>query len=1004
MKSLVSKTWQRIVALFLTVVAVFGVFGFSPVSRKVSAEAGEYALVTDASTLAAGNKVIIADSSANYALSTNQKTSNRAGVAIEAVDGKVTPNNDVQILTLEKDEGTGFFSFNTGSGYLYASSSSNNQLKTQDTLNKNGKWVITITDRVASIIAQGSNSRNVMQYNPNNGSPIFACYASASQTAICLYKLVETTSGGEDSGSGETPDVPETPSCEHTNKEAIGENKDATCTEAGSKAGLKCADCDFVIEAQEIIPATGHSYVDGVCSVCNAEQPTMLTITKAKFGTVSSYGWHGWTAQTTTGEDISGFGYITKNDNIQVNGGQSGDYIYNTTALPGKITSVKLTQASGTARNFGVLTSETAYNYETTASLKGQVEEEAKKIVTTEGVTWEFTTNHKYFAIVITDKNAAYLSSIEIEYYVCPHTNTTAIGENKDATCTEEGSKAGEKCVDCGEIVAEIKIIPAAGHTDVNPADSKCDTCGANLCTEHSWEDGEVITKPTCTETGLQTQVCKNCGELGEDKVLDALGHTTVIDEAVAPTCTASGLTEGSHCSVCKEVLVAQEEVDALGHNYVEGICVNCKDELVFFQKVTDVSELAIGDSIIIAAADAAAALGEQEKNYRTQAEVEKAGNVLFFGGESKAQILTLASGTKDGAFAFKTGAGYLYAASGSNNYLKTETALSDNSSWTIEIADGVATIKAQGENTHNWLRYNSKDVRFSCYGETSNQKDVAIYKAVRMQTSVVLTSDLAIKFAVENMEGATVQLNGETATAIGEATISGKAYNVYEYKNIKPENIADDVVLTVYNGENVLIGRLAYSVKDYCDQVIGGAVKDAAFVDVCKALLHYGAEAQKLAGKTDLANKDLDPLGDVAMDRNDYIVEPGEDAVVRIEKTAVTLDNSITVKYQLDGWTEGMSVKMSLGDEDVSADVTVVAGENGQYIASYTFKTAKDFGKVFTFEVVEGDASKSDIVNNSVRSYCYSLANDETYGEQWDALAQAIYHYVDAIDAYVGA
>jgi len=41
-----------------------------------------------------------------------------------------------------------------------------------------------------------------------------------------------------------------------------------------------------------------------------------------------------------------------------------------------------------------------------------------------------------------------------------------------------------------------------------------------------------------------------------------------VIDAAVAATCTETGLTEGKHCSVCNEVLVAQTVVDKLKHNY----------------------------------------------------------------------------------------------------------------------------------------------------------------------------------------------------------------------------------------------------------------------------------------------------------------------------------------------------------------------------------------------------------------------------------------------------
>ena len=50
-----------------------------------------------------------------------------------------------------------------------------------------------------------------------------------------------------------------------------------------------------------------------------------------------------------------------------------------------------------------------------------------------------------------------------------------------------------------------------------------------------------------------------------EDVVIPA-GHKPVVDDAVAATCTEAGLTEGSHCSVCNEVLVAQQEVKALGH------------------------------------------------------------------------------------------------------------------------------------------------------------------------------------------------------------------------------------------------------------------------------------------------------------------------------------------------------------------------------------------------------------------------------------------------------
>ena len=51
--------------------------------------------------------------------------------------------------------------------------------------------------------------------------------------------------------------------------------------------------------------------------------------------------------------------------------------------------------------------------------------------------------------------------------------------------------------------------------------------------------------------------------------------HNVVIDAAVAATCTVTGLTEGTHCSVCNEVLVAQTEIPALGHEFVNYVYNN---------------------------------------------------------------------------------------------------------------------------------------------------------------------------------------------------------------------------------------------------------------------------------------------------------------------------------------------------------------------------------------------------------------------------------------------
>ena len=163
--------------------------------------------------------------------------------------------------------------------------------------------------------------------------------------------------------------------------------------------------------------------------------------------------------------------------------------------------------------------------------------------------------------------------------------NTTV---TKAATCTEDGEQTSV-CATCDETVTTV--IPATGHSAVAVADKPA-TCtetglsGRTVCSvcnqvvnegtvlpmlEHRVGVGAVIRAATCTTEGLMAFSCQDCGVQVSTETIPALGHAVAIDPAVAATCTTTGLTEGSHCTACNEVLTAQQTIPALGHDWDEG-------------------------------------------------------------------------------------------------------------------------------------------------------------------------------------------------------------------------------------------------------------------------------------------------------------------------------------------------------------------------------------------------------------------------------------------------
>ncbi len=158
-------------------------------------------------------------------------------------------------------------------------------------------------------------------------------------------------------------------------------------------------------------------------------------------------------------------------------------------------------------------------------------------------------------------------------------------------TCEEEGCTEEISCEVCGEILTESESLPAIGHSWNAPVIAWTDNgsgCAFTFVCDHCEESvtqnpdiaSEIITPATCTTDGVTqytATVTFNGTEYSDVMTLTdlpALGHTEEVLPAVAPTDREAGLTEGLRCTVCGEILIAQQTVPALWSYTDDGMTV----------------------------------------------------------------------------------------------------------------------------------------------------------------------------------------------------------------------------------------------------------------------------------------------------------------------------------------------------------------------------------------------------------------------------------------------
>lgn len=436
-----------------------------------------------------------------------------------------------------------------------------------------------------------------------------------------------------------------------------------------------------------------------------------------------------------------------------------------------------------------------SYNYGTGKNATVAPSGDQKSAAFTVDITEDTSvTSHAFYALSPASASVSFSSSFK--------SGTINIPSSQAATATS--------CDEAAQILAAKSSTMAAFSTNVNLAFSHVTAYGKMSLTNFTLGASETINSISLTAeenlTGryfyyYEDNDPQSAGELVANSASKTLSITPATNTTISDiwfACAPADLTSTT----------LQVVVTTTSGTYTKAITMPATDALKFvagevskfnvdmngitvsspveYTLATSLSDLKIGDNVIIAASSYNYAIGTQNANNRAAEAVTKSNSKISDPGAG-VQIFAVEEGTTTGTVAFKAGAaGYLYAASSSSNYLRTQETNNANGLWNVAIARGVATITAQGEYTRNTIRYNqgNNPVIFSCYASSATTGSaVAIYTdgtgttAIPLPTPTVSATTAAATgtaTTADNGNGQAATLNGSyTVSNLGDGTVT---------------------------------------------------------------------------------------------------------------------------------------------------------------------------------------------------------------------------------------
>lgn len=549
-----------LLALVLTLACALTIM---PTVTIVHAAEKVYRLVTDATTLKAGD-IILLGCSEKGTLAGSIGT----GKFFTSVEGSFSADSTTKGEAIEITLGgkENAWTLTTSEGLIGTSGAKALNVKGTGTTT----WTITIKNSIANITSTNS-SCGTIQYNSQYSR--FLNYTSV-QTGIEIYRLVNEV---EEEHTHATTD-----SWIHL----VAANKNATCQNPGHGEYYTCDKCEgkyFVLTdgaltettAEELFTTVDHKYTytannDGThkvgcencdytvanetctyneenkCEKCGAEKPAVPSYKKV----------------TEAPADWSGtYVLVYESDNqAYISNGQGTANQYNTaTITDGVIEDTKnifvklLISSFNSGYSVKLVGGTNDGKYFTCASTGSlpvaNTETELTVSLDSTGVVISngsnkimYNSNNNMFRCYASGQQPVQL------YKLVPGDHEHVEGDGivtKAATCKENGERT-YKCTICGEVV----------RTDV-----------IAKTTEHTYNDGEITTAATCTKTGVKTFTCTVCGETKTQEI-EALGHDySIFVEEVAATCKATGV-KVMKCSRCDEKDYQEIALDPNAHDW----------------------------------------------------------------------------------------------------------------------------------------------------------------------------------------------------------------------------------------------------------------------------------------------------------------------------------------------------------------------------------------------------------------------------------------------------